>query len=184
MGAKQKWSSPSNNGFHGNREFSCYGSCPAAPQPQPISSGNSPVAVVHQLQQLCGCSGSALSPGEKPHEPSEKWRTQAYYTGGLRGEPPSLSPRSLSPQEAFHRGFMGDLFRVGAWLVGRSDVRQGRRCGSKFTEADVCVGWGRGSWLAFAQSSWPGSLLSTFLVGQFLLHSECVFSVKKMVKRL
>ena len=44
---------------------------PSSPAPQHISSGDSPVAVVYQLQQLCGCSVSALSPGEKPCEPTE-----------------------------------------------------------------------------------------------------------------
>ena len=39
---------------------------PSSPALQRISSGDSPMAVAYQLQQLCGCSGSALLPGEKP----------------------------------------------------------------------------------------------------------------------
>ena len=59
---------------------------PSSPALQRISSGNSPVAVVYQLRQLCDCSGSALLPGEKPSEHSESWRTQVYYAGRLRGD--------------------------------------------------------------------------------------------------
>ena len=42
-------------------------SSPALQRMQCISSGDSPVAVAYQLQQLCGCSWSALLPGEKPN---------------------------------------------------------------------------------------------------------------------
>ena len=76
---------------------------PSSPALQCISSGDSPVAVMYQLQQLCGCSVSAILPGEKPSEHSESWRTQVYYTGRLRGDG---SP-SLSPKKGFHRDFMG-----------------------------------------------------------------------------
>ena len=59
---------------------------PSSPALQRISSGDSPVAVAYQLQQLCGCSVSALLPGEKPREHPESWRSQVYYAGGLRGD--------------------------------------------------------------------------------------------------
>ena len=32
--------------------------------------------------------------------------------------------QSLSPEEGFHKAFMGYFFRVHAWLVGPSDFRQ------------------------------------------------------------
>jgi len=98
---------------------------PSSPAPQRISSGDSPVAVVHQLQQLCGCRGSALSPGEKPCEPSERWRTQAYYTGGLRGDRPLES----EPQRGVSQGFYG-LVLPGSCLADQSENWQvyGSRC--------------------------------------------------------
>ena len=134
----------------------CYGSCPAALHHsisalatalwlQCISSGDSPVALLYQLQQLCGCSGSDLLPREKPSEHLESWRTQVYYTSGLRGDHSLES----EPQRRVSQGFYG-LVLLGPCLADWSEVRQGSRCGSKFTEADV---WGRGgwgSWLDFA----------------------------------
>ena len=117
---------------------------PSSSVPQHISSGDSPVAVTYQLQQLCGCSGSALSPGEKPSEHSERWRTQVYDASGLRGDHSLES----EPQEGFHKAFMGQLFRGHAW---RTRVRTG-----KFTEAGVWGRGGQGSWPDFAQSSWRG----------------------------
>lgn len=81
----------------------CYGRHAAALRCSVISSGDSPVAVVYQLQQLCGCSGSALLPGEKPSEHSESGRTQVYYAGGLRGE---RSPES-EPRRRVSQGFYG-----------------------------------------------------------------------------
>ena len=76
---------------------------PSSPVLQRISSGDSPVAVAYQLRQLCGCSGSALLPGEKPSEHSESWRTQVYYAGGLRGD---RSPES-EPGRRVSQGFYG-----------------------------------------------------------------------------
>ena len=59
---------------------------------------------------------------------------------------------SPSPEEGFHKAFMGYLFGVHAWLVGldQSEVRQGNRCRNKLTEADVFWGVVGGSWLDFA----------------------------------
>ena len=58
------------------------------------------MAIVYPLQQLCGCSVSALLPRKKA---SESWRTQFYYAGGLRGD------RSLEsePQRRVSQGFYG-----------------------------------------------------------------------------
>ena len=109
---------------------------------QRISSGNSPVAVVYQLWQLCGCSGSALSPGEKPSEHSGSWRTQVYYAGGLRGD---RSPES-EPGRRVSQGFYG-LCLPGPSLASWTGVTSGKVVDS---EADA---WGRtgwGSWLDFA----------------------------------
>ena len=90
------------------------GQLPSSPALQRISSGDSPVAVGYQLQQLCGCSGSALLPGEKPSERSERWRTQVYDAGALKRD---RSPES-EPEEGFPKAFMGCVFWVQAWLVG------------------------------------------------------------------
>ena len=87
---------------------------PSSPVPQRISSGDSPVSIVYQLQQLCGCSVSALLPSEQPSKHLESRRTQVYYAGGLRED---RSPES-EPQRGFHKAFMSYLFQVRAWLVG------------------------------------------------------------------
>ena len=76
---------------------------PSSPTPQGISSSDSTVAVVYQQHNLCGCSVSSLSPGEKPSEHSESWRTQVYHTDGLRGD---RSPES-EPQRRVSQGFYG-----------------------------------------------------------------------------
>ena len=76
---------------------------PSSPALQRISSSDSLVAVVYQLQQLCGCSVSAVLPGKKPSEHSESWRTQVYYAGGLRGD---RSPES-EPGRRVSQGFYG-----------------------------------------------------------------------------
>lgn len=47
---------------------------------------SAPMAVVYQLQQLCGCGISVLLPDEKLSELSGSWRTQVYYAGALRGD--------------------------------------------------------------------------------------------------
>ena len=109
---------------------------------QRISSGDSPMAVVYQLWQLCGCSGSALLPGEKPSEHSESWRTQVYYAGGLRGD---RSPES-EPGRRVSQGFYG-LRLPGPSLTSWTEVTSGKVIDA---EADA---WGRtgwGSWLDFA----------------------------------
>ena len=115
---------------------------PSSPAPQGISSGNSPVAVVYQLQQLCGCSGSALLPEEKPSEHSESWRTQVYYTGGLRGD----RSRESEPRGGVSQGFY-ELVLPGPYLADQSENWQGNkmrkqvyrsRCGGGVVGA---VGW-------------------------------------------
>ena len=61
---------------------------------------------MYQLQRLCGRSvpaPAALSPGEKPSECSESWRTQVYYAGGLRGD---RSPET-KPGRRVSQGFYG-----------------------------------------------------------------------------
>ena len=105
------------------------------------------MAVAYQLQQLCGCSGSALLPGEKPSEHSESWRPQVYDAGGLRGD---RSPES-EPRRRVSQGFYG-LHLPGASLASWTGVTsgQGSRCGNKLTEADVCGRGGWDSWLDFA----------------------------------
>ena len=66
---------------------------------------------------------------------SESWKTQVYHAGRLRDRSPDSEPRRRVSQ-----GFYG-LALPGLCLVDWSEVRQGSRCGSKFTEADA---WGRG----------------------------------------
>ena len=115
---------------------------PSSPALQRISSGDSPVAVAYQLRQLCGCSGSALLPSEKPSEHSESWRTQFYYAGGLRGD---RSPES-EPGRRVSQGFYG-LRLPGPSLTCWTEVTSGKVVDAK---ADA---WGRtgwGSWLDFA----------------------------------
>ena len=94
---------------------------PSSPVLQRISSGDSPVAVAYQLRQLCGCSGSALLPGEKPSEHSESWRTQFYYPGGLRGD---RSPES-EPGRRVSQGFYG-LRLPGPSLASWTGVTSGK----------------------------------------------------------
>ena len=94
---------------------------PSSSALQCISSGDSPVAVVCQLQQLCGCSVSALFSGEKPSEHLESWRTQVYYASGLRGD---HSPES-EPQGRVSQGFYG-LRLQGPCLAGQTRVRSGK----------------------------------------------------------
>ena len=76
---------------------------------------------------------AALSPGKKPREHSESWRTQVDYAGGLRGD---RSPES-EPGRRVSQGFYG------LGLAWRTGVRTGKVIdeGVSFTEADVC---GRG----------------------------------------
>ena len=116
------------------------------PRAQCLTSGLHPeFPLLWQLPAAQGRSvpaPAALSPGEKPSEHLESWRTQAYYTGKLRGD---RSP--LSGVWAPKKGFTRLLWATSAgsmlgWL-DQSDVRQGSRCRNKFTEADV---WGRGGW--------------------------------------
>ena len=108
---------------------------PSSPALQCISSGDSPVAVVYQLRQLCDCSGSALLPGEKPSEHSESWRTQVYYAGGLRGD---CSPES-EPGRRVSQGFYG-LRLPGPSLASCTGVTSGKVVDA---EADA---WGRTGW--------------------------------------
>lgn len=87
------------------------------------------MAAAQQLQrQPCGPSvaaPAALLPGKKPSEHSESWRTQVYYTGGLR---------------RISQGFYG-LALPGPCLAGQTRVRTDRVViSSNFAEADV---WGR-----------------------------------------
>ena len=102
---------------------------------------------MYQLQQLCGCSVSALLPGEKPSEHSESWRTQVYYTGGLRGD---RSPES-EPQRRVSQGFYG-LPLPGPCLAGRTRVRSGKVVDAEASLQKQMHGGGvvRGSWLDFA----------------------------------
>ena len=93
----------------------------SSPALQRISSGDSHRAVAYQLQQFCGCSGSALLPSEKPSEHSESWRTQVYYAGRLRGDG---SPES-EPRRRVSQGFYG-LPLPGPCLAGWTGVRAGK----------------------------------------------------------
>ena len=152
---------------------------PSSPAPQHISSSNSPVAVVYQLQQLCSCSVSALLPSEKPSEHLESCRTQVYFAGNLQGD---RSPESDPPKKGFTRLLWATSSRSMLGWSGQSEIRQGSRCRNKFTETGVCGGGGgvvRGSWLDFPWSSWPGSLLSTFLSGHFLLQEKWKFFINR-----
>ena len=114
-----------------NSTQSSYWSCPklllrqlpSSPAPQCISSGDSPVAVTYQLQQPWGCSVSALSPREKPSEHSESWRTQVYYTGGLRGD----GSLESEPRRGVSQGFYG-LVLPGPCLADQSENCQVSRC--------------------------------------------------------
>ena len=94
---------------------------PSSPAMQRISSGDGPVAVVYQLQQLCGCSGSALLPGEKPSEHWESWRIQVYYSGALRGD---RAPES-EPRRRVSQGFYG-LPLPGPCLASQTRVTSGK----------------------------------------------------------
>ena len=96
----------------------------------------------YQLRQLCGCSGSALLPGEKPSEHSESWRTQVYYAGGLRGD---RSPES-EPGRRVSQGFYG-LRLPGPSLASWTGVTSGKVVDAE-AEAWGRTGWG--SWLDFA----------------------------------
>ena len=121
----------------------------AAQQPCPtqhISSGDSPVAIVHQLQQLCGCSVSALLSIKKPSKHSELENSGLLCCQAQRR---SLSGVS-APKKGFTRLLGATSSRSMLGWSDRSEVRQGSRCGNKFAEADM---WGRGgwgSWLDFA----------------------------------
>ena len=129
---------------------------------QCASSSDSPVAIVYPLQQLCGCSVSALLSRKKA---SESWRTQFYYARRLGGD----CSLESEPERRVSQGFYG-LALLGPCLGDGSEVRQGSRCGTSLQKQMCGEGLVRGSWLDFAQSSWPGSLLSTFLLGHFLLY--------------
>lgn len=108
---------------------------PSSPALQRISSGDSPVAVVYQLQQLCGCSGSALLPGEKPSEHSESWRTQVYYASGLRGD---RSPES-EPGRRVSQGFYG-LHLPGPSLASWTGVTSGKVVDAETIYSSRCMG--------------------------------------------
>ena len=112
-----------------------------------ISSSDSPVAVAYQLQQLCGCSGSGLLPGEKPREHSENWRTQVYYAGGLSGDP---SPES-EPRRRVSQGLYG-LPLPGPCLAGWTRVRSGKVADAETNlQKQMCgEGWLGARWLDFA----------------------------------
>ena len=120
---------------------------PRSPVPQCTTSGDSPVAVAYQLQQLCGCSGSALLPLEKPSEHSERWRTQVYYASGLRG----YRFLESEPRRRISQGFYG-LRLPGPCLAGQTRVRSGKgviveTSLQKWMRGGEVV---RGSWLDFA----------------------------------
>ena len=74
---------------------------------QHFSSGDSPVAVAYQLQQLFHPARNQAS---------------TRRVGELRFITPAgsdeIALQSLSPEEGFHKAFMGYLFWVQAWLVG------------------------------------------------------------------
>ena len=76
---------------------------------------------MYQLQQLCGCSGSALLPGEKLSEHLESWRTQVYYASGLRGD---RSPES-EPGKRVSQSFYG-LCLPGPSLASWTGVTSGK----------------------------------------------------------
>ena len=108
---------------------------PSSPA-QCISSRDSPVAVVYQLQQLCGCSRSVLSPSEKPSKHSESWRTQVFYASRLRGD---RSPESWARKKSFARLLWATSSGSMLGWSDQSEVRQGRRCmGEGWLRA---VGW-------------------------------------------
>ena len=69
---------------------------------------------MYQLQQLCGCSVSALLPGEKPSDTQRVGELRFITPVGSE----EIDLQSLSPEEGFHKAFMGYVFRVHAWLVG------------------------------------------------------------------
>ena len=158
----------------------------SSPAPQCISSGNSPCgcnvpALATALGLQCTSSSSSVAAGHqlfylaRNQVSTQRIGELGFITLGSE----EIALWSLSPEEGFHKAFMGQFFRDCAqW----TRVRTGEvtRCRNEFTEADV---WGRsgwGSWLDFAQSSWPGSLLSTFLSGHFLLHNHLSVSALKV----
>ena len=125
---------------------------------QRISSGDSPVAVVYQLQQLCSCSVSALLPGEKPSEHSESWRTQVYYASGLRRD---RSPES-EPGRRVSQGFYG-LLLPGPSLAGWTGVTSGKVVDAEASlQKQMCQGGVVGA-VGWALLSHHGRGLSTFL---------------------
>ena len=93
---------------------------------QPLCS--SPVTAVCQLQQLFLSS-------EKPSKHSEKWRTQVYYTSGLRGD----CSLESEPGRRVSQGFYG-LALPGPCLVGQTGVRTGRVWLWKHLYRSGCVG--------------------------------------------
>ena len=109
---------------------------------------------MYQLQRLCGRSvpaPAALSPGEKPSEHSESWRTQVYYAGGLRGD---RSPES-EPRRGVSQGFYG-LVLLGPCLADWSENWRSNRRRSEFYRSK-CVGEG---WLEVVD--WLGAVWLDF----------------------
>lgn len=95
---------------------------PSSPGLQCVSSSDSPVVVACQFwRQPCSCSVSVLLPSEKPSKHSESWRTQVYYTSGLRGD---RAPES-EPRRRVSQGFYG-LPLPGPCLAGWTGVRAGK----------------------------------------------------------
>ena len=122
---------------------------------------SSPVAAMYQLQQLFYPVRNQVSTG----------RVGEFRFIMLVGSE-EIDLQSLSPEEGFHKTFMGQLFQVG--LVGQTRVRTGKVVDAEASLQKRMHGGGvvRGSRLDFAQSSWLGCLLSTFLSGHFLLQKE------------
>ena len=104
------------------------------------AAAQQPCTAAYQLwRQPCGCSVSALLPSKKPSERSESWRTQVYYTGGLR-EDHSLESE---PRRGVSQGFYG-LVLLGLCLADQSENWQRNKMRKQVCRSR-CGGGGEGA---------------------------------------
>ena len=114
------------------------------------AAAQQPCTAAYQLwRQPCGCSGPAPAALWLQWIRSFTGRETKRALGELEnsGLLPQRAPRRSSPESEPQRGVSQGFYALSSSsgpMLGWSDlseVRQRRRCGNKFTEADV---WGRG----------------------------------------
>ena len=131
---------------------------------QRIRSGDSPVAVGYQLQQLCGCNESALLPTRNQASPWRGGEIGFMTPGGLRGD---RAPES-EPRRRVSQGFSG-LHLPGPCLAGWTGVRSGKGVDAETNLQKQIWGGevaGAVGWTLLCHHGWG---LATFLSGQFFL---------------